>query len=61
MFSWQFGYSGNKIADTITEPNGHKIVKSVENLINVEEMIIPLEKIDGILKKLRKVLKNGTL
>ena len=36
-------------------------MKSVKNLINVEEMIISLEKIDGILKKLRKVLKNGTL
>ena len=55
MFSWQFGYLGNKIADAITEPNDHKSVKSVENLTNVEEIIIPLEKIDEILKKLRKL------
>ena len=49
-------FLGNKIGDTITNSNGDKIVKPDENLRNVEEIIIPLEKRDEILNKLRKVL-----
>ena len=50
---------GNKIADTVTQTsksNNDKSVKPDENQRNVEEIIIPLEKRDEILNKLRKVL-----
>ena len=50
------GFLGNKIAVTVTKSNEDKIVKPDENPINVEEIIIPLEKRDKILNKLRKVL-----
>ena len=50
-------FIGNKIAD--------KIVKtkplSAEKSRNVEEIIIPPEKREGILNELRQVLENGTL
>ena len=37
-------FLGNKIADTVTKSNNGKIVKSDENPINTEEIIIPLGK-----------------
>ena len=43
---------GNQIADVVTKSNDDKIVKQEP----VEEIIIPLEKRDEILNKLRKVL-----
>ena len=49
-------YLGNKIADGLTKSNDVKIMKPDENPRNVEEKIIPLEKRDEILNKLRKVL-----
>ena len=45
-------YLGNKIADAITKSNDDKIDKHE----TVEEMIIPPEKREEILNKLRKVL-----
>ena len=48
-------FLGNKIADVVTKSNDDKIVKPDENPKNVEEIIIPLEKSDEILNKLRKV------
>ena len=45
-------FSANKIADVVTKSNDDKIVKQKP----VEEIIIPLEKRDEILDKLRKVL-----
>ena len=49
-------FLGNKIADAVTKSNDDKIAKPDKNPRNVEEIIIPLEKRDEILKKLRKVL-----
>ena len=49
-------FLGNKIADALTKSNDEKIVKSGENPRNVEEIIIPLEKIEEILNKLKQVL-----
>ena len=50
-------FLGNKIADAVTKSNDHKIVKPDGNPRNVEEIIIiPVEKRDEILNKLRKVL-----
>ena len=46
-----------KIADAVTNSNNEKIVKPDENLRNVEEVIIPLEKKDKILNKLRSIIK----
>ena len=46
----------NKIADAVTKSNDDKIVRPDENTRNAEEIIIPLEKRDEILNKLRKVL-----
>ena len=46
----------NKIADAVTKSEDNKTVKPDENPRNVEEVIIPLEKIEEILNKLRKVL-----
>ena len=46
-------FLGNKITDAVTKSNDEKIVK---NRTNVEEIVIPLEKIDEILNKLSKVL-----
>ena len=43
---------GNKIAEAVTKPNDNKIGKQEP----VEEIIIPLEKRDEILNKLRQVL-----
>ena len=45
-------FLGNQIADVVTRSNDDKIVKQEP----VEEIIIPLEKRDEILNKLRKVL-----
>ena len=47
---------GDQISDPVTNSNDHKIVKPNENPRNVEETIIPLEKRDEILTKLRKAL-----
>ena len=49
-------FLGNKIADAIPKSNNDKIVKPDENPRHVDEIIIPLEKKDEILNKLRKVL-----
>ena len=49
-------FLGNKIAGAVTKSNDDKIEKPDDNLRNVEEIIIPLEKRDKILNKLRKVL-----
>ena len=49
-------FLGNKIAYAVTKSNDDKIEKPDENPRNVEEIIIPLEKRDKILNKLRKVL-----
>ena len=46
----------NKIADA--EPNDDKVMKPDENRRNTEEIIIPLEKRDETLNKLRKVLEK---
>ena len=46
---------GNKIADAVTKSSNDKIVKPDENPRNIEEIIIPLEKRDWILNKLRKM------
>ena len=43
---------GNKIAEAVTKPNDNEIGKQEP----VEEIIIPLEKRDEILNKLRQVL-----
>ena len=45
-------FSGNKIGDAVTKSKDDKIVKQEP----VEEIIIPLEKRDEILNKLRQVL-----
>ena len=45
-------FLGNQIADVVTKSNDDKIVKQEP----VEEIIIPLEKRDEILNKLKKVL-----
>ena len=45
-------FIGNKITDVVTESNNNKSVKQEP----VEEIIIPLEKRDEILNKLKKVL-----
>ena len=42
-------FLGNKITDAVTKSNDEKIVK---NRTNVEEIVIPIEKIDEILNKL---------
>ena len=49
-------FLGNKITDAVTKSSDDKIVKLNANRRHVEEIIIPLEKIDEILNKLRKVL-----
>ena len=49
-------FLGNKITDTVTKSNDHKIVKPDENPRNVEEIIIPLEKRDETLSKLTNAL-----
>ena len=48
-------FIGNKVADAVTKSNDDKNVKPDKNPRNVEE-IIPPEKRDEILNKLRKVL-----
>ena len=45
-------FIGNKITDVVTESNNNKSVKQEP----VEEIIIPLEKRDEILNKLKTVL-----
>ena len=45
---------GNKIADAVTKSKDNKIEKQEP----VEEIIVPLEKRDEILNKLRKVLQK---
>ena len=45
---------GNKVADAVTKSNDDKIVKQEP----VKEIIIPLEKRDEILSKLKKVLEK---
>ena len=49
-------FLGNKVADAVTKLNVDKVVKPDKSPRNVEETIIPPEKRDKILKKLRKVL-----
>ena len=49
-------FLGNKIEYAVTKLKVDKIVKPDENQRNVEEIIIPLEKRDEILNKLRKVV-----
>ena len=49
-------FLGNKIADVVAMSNHDKIVKIDENPRNVEEIIIPPEKREEILNKLRQVL-----
>ena len=49
-------FLGNKIADAVTKSNDDKIVKPDENSGNVEEVIIPPAKRDGIFKKLTIVI-----
>ena len=44
-------FIGNKIEDTVTKSNDHKVVKQEP----VEEIINPLEKIDEIINRLKKV------
>ena len=46
-------FVGNKTADLVTKSKDDKIVKSDENLRNVEKIAIPLEIKDEILNKLR--------
>ena len=48
----------NKTADAGTKSNDDNIEKPDENPRNVEEIIVPLEKKDEILNKLRKVGKK---
>ena len=48
-------FLGHKLANAITKLNDEKIVKSNENLRNIEEIIISPEKKDEILNKLKKV------
>ena len=45
---------GNKVADAVTKSNDDKIVKQEP----VKEIIIPLEKRDEILNKLKKLLEK---
>ena len=47
-------YSGNKTVEAVTKSNDDKLVKLDENETNDEEIIIPTEKRDKILNKLRK-------
>ena len=49
-------FLGNKTANTATKSNDNRIVELDENSRNVEEIIIPLEKRDKMLSKLRKLL-----
>ena len=49
-------FLGNQISVAVNKSNDDKIVKPDENTKNVEEIIIPPEKRDEILNKLRKVL-----
>ena len=49
---------GTKIADEVTKTSNNDIAKPDENLGNVEEIIIPPEKRDEILNKLRKILEK---
>ena len=49
---------GNKIADEVTKTSNNDIAKPDENLGHVEEIIIPPEKRDEILNKLRKILEK---
>ena len=46
----------NKIADAVTKSNDDNIVKSGQNLLNVEEIITTPDKGEKILNKLRKLL-----
>ena len=52
------GFVGNKNPDASTKSNHVKIVKPDETPKNVVEIIIPQEKRDEILDKLRKALKK---
>ena len=49
---------GNYIADKVTKTSNDDIAKPDENLENVKEIIIPPEKRDEILNKLRKILEK---
>ena len=49
-------FLGNKIADKVTKSKYDEIVKPDANPANVEEIVIPLEKMKEILNELRKVL-----
>ena len=52
----QQNFYRNKNSDAVTKSNDHKIVELDENPRNIEEIIIPPEKRDEVLNKLRKVL-----
>ena len=53
---------GNKTPDVVTKSKDDKIVNTkgviVENSRNVEEIIIPQEKREGISNELRQILKK---
>ena len=49
-------FLGNQISVAVNKSNDDKIVKLDENPRNVDKIIIPPEKRDEILNKLRKVL-----
>ena len=49
-------FIGNNVADASTKSKNDEIVKPDENPWNVEEIIIPIEKIHEILKELGKLL-----
>ena len=49
-------FLGNKIGDAVTKSNDDEIVKHDENPRKAEEIIIPIERKDEILYKLRKLL-----
>ena len=53
-------FSRNKIVDAVSKSKDDEIMKPEENTRrnNVEEIIIPLEKRDEMLSKLRKVLQK---
>ena len=46
----------NKIVDAVTKSHDDEIMKTDENPRNVEQLLIPLEKREEILSKLRKLL-----
>ena len=51
-------FLGNKIVDAVTKSNDDKTVKPDKNSRNVEWIVIPPEKGDEILNKLRQLLQK---